>query len=70
MGGCGEGRGGQCAMSIDAERAAIRKQWPTEFDDGARCGFSWQFKGPREPGGYPKGFHSWPLARQRMVRWL
>jgi hypothetical protein len=51
-------------MSIEAERAAIRKQWPTEFDDGARCGFSWQFKGPREPGGYPKGFHGWPLARR------
>jgi hypothetical protein len=48
----------------ETERAAIRKQWAAEFDDGARCGFSQKFDGPRELGGYPKGFHAWPLARR------
>jgi hypothetical protein len=35
-------------MSAESARAAIRKQWPAEFDDGARCGFSQEFEGPRE----------------------
>lgn len=48
----------------EAERAAIRAVWPAEFDDGARCGFSGNFDGPRELGGYPRGFHSWPLERR------
>jgi hypothetical protein len=26
-------------MSAESERAAIRKQWPAEFNDGVRCGF-------------------------------
>jgi hypothetical protein len=51
-------------MSAENERAAIRKEWPAEFDDGARCGFLQKFEGAREPGGYPKGFHGWPLARR------
>jgi hypothetical protein len=45
----------------ESERAAIRAEWPTEFNDGARCGFSGEFDGPREQGGYPVGFHKWPL---------
>jgi hypothetical protein len=32
--GACEGR----AMSAEIERAAIRAAWPTEFDDGVRCG--------------------------------
>jgi hypothetical protein len=51
-------------MNAESERAAIRKQWPAEFDDGARCGFSWKFDGQREQGGYPKGFHEWPIERR------
>jgi hypothetical protein len=51
-------------MNAESERAAIRKQWQREFDDGARCGFSWKFEGPREQGGYPKGFHAWPIGRR------
>ena len=43
-------------MSAETERVAIRKQWPAEFDDGVRS----------LPGGYPKGFHAWPLARRNV----
>jgi hypothetical protein len=50
--------------SAENERAAIRKQWQAEFDDGARCGFLQKCEGVRQPGGYPKGFHEWPLARR------
>jgi hypothetical protein len=45
-------------MSAETERAATRAQWTAEFDDGARCGFLQTFEGPREQGGYPKGFHT------------
>jgi len=51
-------------MSAKTERTNIRAAFPAEYDDGARCGFLWKFEGPREAGGYPKGFHSWPLARR------
>jgi hypothetical protein len=51
-------------MSAETERVAIRKQRTAEFDDGARCGILRKFDGPRELGGYPKGFHAWPLARR------
>lgn len=44
-------------MSAETERAAIRKQWPAEFDDGVRCGLLKKFDGERELGGYAKGFH-------------
>lgn len=51
-------------MSAEADRAAIRARWPAELDDGARCGFLQKFDGQREPGGYPRGFHTWPLERR------
>jgi hypothetical protein len=35
-----------------------------DHDGGARCGFLQKFEGTREPGGYSKGFHGWPLARR------
>jgi hypothetical protein len=41
-------------MSAETERAAIRKQWPAEFDDGVRWGLLQKFDGERELGGYPK----------------
>lgn len=46
------------------EREAIRARWPDEFDDGARGGFLKEYPGERERGGYPKGFHGWPLDRR------
>jgi hypothetical protein len=55
---------GRCAVSAEYERATIRAEWPAEFDDGARCGFLGRLESPREPGGYPLGFHGWPLARR------
>ena len=55
---------GRCAVSAEYERATIRAEWPAEFDDGARCGFLGRLESPHEPGGYPLGFHGWPLARR------
>ncbi len=43
---------------------AYRERWRTEWRDGARCAFLGQFEGEREIGGYPRGFHAWPLARR------
>jgi hypothetical protein len=48
----------------ETERAAIRAAWHVEFDEGARCGALQKFDGEREAGGYPLGFHSWPLERR------
>lgn len=48
----------------NAEREAIRARWPAEWRDGARCGLSQKYEGPRERGGYPIGFHGWPLDRR------
>lgn len=37
---------------------------PAEFRDGFKCGFFGKHDGPREPGGYPIGFHRWPLVNR------
>ena len=42
----------------------LRERWPTEYRDGARGAFLLRFEGDREPGGYPRGFHRWPLDRR------
>ena len=47
-----------------AGRACLRRLWPPEFNDGAKCGLTGQAKGPREPGGYPQTFHDWELERR------
>ncbi len=49
---------------MTARAETIRAAWPAEFDDGARCGFSGNFDGPRELGALPREFHSWPLERR------
>jgi hypothetical protein len=49
---------------VDAERARLKRLWPDEFADGERCGFLSRFEGKRERGGYPRGFHRWPLERR------
>jgi hypothetical protein len=51
-------------MRADGERVRLREAWPHEFRDGARCGFLRKFDGDREAGGYPLGFHQWPLDRR------
>jgi hypothetical protein len=51
-------------MSADLERNIIKSRWPEEWRDGARCGFFLRFPGQRETGGYPLGFHRWPLDRR------
>jgi hypothetical protein len=45
-------------------RRALRAKYPSEFDDGARCGATLSYPGEREPGGYPKGSHGWPLEKR------
>jgi hypothetical protein len=48
----------------EQELAVLRQRWPEEFRDGKRCGFLRSFDGEREAGGYPRGFHHWPLERR------
>jgi hypothetical protein len=45
-------------------RNDLRRKWRNAFDDGARCAFLGEYPAEREPGGYPKGFHSWPLDKR------
>jgi hypothetical protein len=40
----------------EGARAALRKEFLLEYDDGMRCGLLGIY-------GYPKGFHGWPLGR-------
>jgi hypothetical protein len=51
-------------MKAEQEIAALRECWGPEFRDGARCAFLKRFDGDREAGGYPRGFHAWPLERR------
>jgi hypothetical protein len=48
----------------EVERARFKRLWPDEFRDGERCAFLRKFKGKRESGGFPLGFHTWPLERK------
>lgn len=48
--------------SLDSFR--IRKNYPREFADGENMGAGWEPGGDREKGGYPLGFHAWPLERR------
>jgi hypothetical protein len=50
--------------SVDAERARLKRAWPDEFADGERRAFLHRHEGEREEGGYPLGFHRWPLERR------
>jgi hypothetical protein len=51
-------------MNAADEIDQLRAQWPAEWRDGARCAFLREFPGDREAGGYPCGFHRWPLERR------
>jgi hypothetical protein len=46
------------------ERQHLRAAWPDEFRDGVTCALTGHFSGGRERGGYPLGFHTWPLERR------
>lgn len=48
----------------DAERRRLKRLWPGEFADGEHCGFHQRYEGERAKGGYPLGFHGWPLDRR------
>jgi hypothetical protein len=51
-------------VPVQSIRNELRRQWQDAFDDGARCAFMMEYPGEREPGGYPKGFHSWPIEKR------
>jgi hypothetical protein len=51
-------------LSPPPKLASLRTFWPDEFRDGARCGLFLRFDDNREKGGYPRGFHRWPLERR------
>jgi hypothetical protein len=42
----------------------LRARFPSEWRAGARCAFLCRFDGDCERGGYPRGFHQWPLDRR------
>ena len=43
----------------------IRRDFPSEFVDGESMGAGWEPTSEgREKGGYPLGFHAWPLERR------
>jgi hypothetical protein len=48
----------------NAIQKALRRRWPNAFRDGFRVGAGDHPAGEREPGGYPKSFHQWPLDRR------
>jgi hypothetical protein len=54
--------GVQVELTIEQQR--WRDVYPKEFDDGALFGRSRKAEGERERGGYPRGFHAWPLERR------
>jgi hypothetical protein len=51
------------AAEADAERVRLKCAWPEAFRDGVRAAFG-VFPPDRLPGGYPKGFHGWPLEQR------
>jgi hypothetical protein len=53
-------------MSARNGRRILRRPWPAEFADGLRCGILGDpdETPPRERGGYPQGFHGWPLEKR------
>jgi hypothetical protein len=51
-------------VTAEQESAVLRQRWPQEFRDGKDCAFVRSFEGDREAGGYPLGFHRWPLERR------
>ena len=51
------------AAEADAERAQLKRLYPNAFKDGLLVGAGIK-EGPREPGGYPKGFHQWELEKR------
>jgi hypothetical protein len=49
---------------VHVERARLKRARPDEFADGERSAFLRDYVGEREMGGYPIGFHHWPLERR------
>lgn len=52
------------SFQAEAERAQLERAFPEAFHDGVRCGFLKTCPGERELGGYPRGFHAWPLEQR------
>lgn len=48
----------------DKQREQLHCKWPKEFADGFQYGATGKELGERLKGGYPVGFHFWPLERR------
>jgi hypothetical protein len=48
----------------EREREALLSRWPAEFRLGYRFGRLGKADPPYGLGGYPEGFHGWPLDRR------
>jgi hypothetical protein len=46
------------------ERRRLQRRHPEAYEDGELCGLGKTPEGQRERGGYPKGFHQWPLDKR------
>ena len=51
------------AKRAQLERARLEAAWPEAFRDGVRAAFG-VFPPEHERGGYPRGFHGWPLEKR------
>lgn len=49
-------------------RAQLAARWPAQYADGLAVGLGEKPESPREPGDYPKGFHTW-LPECRNAWW-
>jgi hypothetical protein len=49
-------------------RAQLAARWPAQYADGVAVGLGEKPESPREPGDYPKGFHTW-LPERRNAWW-
>jgi hypothetical protein len=45
-------------------RAELAERWPAEYADGLAVSLGEMHEFRRDPGDYPKGFHTWPLERR------
>jgi hypothetical protein len=47
-----------------AEVEHLQAVYPNEFRNGYRFAFLGKTDSPRDKGGYPLGFHTWPLDKR------
>jgi hypothetical protein len=50
-------------------RVAILTNWPEAFCDGYAWGIGLTLPIPRDAGGFPIGYHTWPADKKRAWDW-